>query len=128
MTKGIWRDLSRDWDEVNRRLPEALAREGFGVITKIDLQETFAAKLGVESRRYRIFGACNPKLAHEAIGRDPRVGVLLPCNVVLYERDDGRVVAGAIDPLESIGGAEGFAEMAADVRARLERVLASLDA
>ena len=93
------------------------------------MQETFKAKLGVDFRRYRIFGACNPTLAHKVLQWDPRVGVLLPCNVVLFERDDGKAVVGAVDPMQTLGaGVDGgeLADLARDVGARLERVLASL--
>ncbi len=129
VARGSWKDLSISFDEAVSRLPEALKREGFGVITQIDMQETFKAKLGVDFRRYRIFGACNPTLAHKVLQWDPRVGVLLPCNVVLFERDDGKAVVGAVDPMQTLGaGVDGgeLADLARDVGARLERVLASL--
>lgn len=127
-TRGQWKDLSIGYEEALARLPEALAKEGFGIITQIDLQQTFKAKLGVDSRRYRIFGACNPSFAHTALQKDPRVGVLLPCNVVLYEKDDGKAVVGAVDPMQTLGAGEGtgLAELAREVGARLERVLADL--
>lgn len=108
---------------------EALKAEGFGIITQIDMQETFKAKLGVDFRRYRILGACNPSFAHSALLKDPRVGVLLPCNVVIYEKDDGKAVVGAVDPMQTLGaGGEtgGLAEVAREVGARLDRALATL--
>jgi uncharacterized protein (DUF302 family) len=126
---GHWKDLSISYEDALSRLPEELKKEGFGIITQIDLQETFKAKLGVEFRRYRIFGACNPSFAHEALQKDPRVGVLLPCNVVLYEKDDGKAVLGAIDPMQTLGTMGDRAELAdvaREVGARLDRVLASL--
>lgn len=129
-TRGNWRELSIPYEEAVTRLPEALKNEGFGIITQIDLQETFKAKLGIDYRRYRIFGACNPKFAHAAVERDPRVGVLLPCNVVLYEKEDGRAVVGAVDPMQTLGGtAAGLVdgalqEIAREVGERLDRVLA----
>jgi uncharacterized protein (DUF302 family) len=129
--RGHWKDLSIGYEEALLRLPDALKKEGFGIITQIDIQETFKAKLGVDFRRYRIFGACNPSFAHTALQKDPRVGVLLPCNVVLYERDDGRAVVGAVDPMQTLGatGETGpLTDLARDVGARLERVLASLAA
>lgn len=127
--RGNWKDLSMSYEEASARLPEALKKEGFGIITQIDIQETFKAKLGVDFRRYRIFGACNPSFAHEALKKDPRVGVLLPCNVVLYEKDDGKAVIGAVDPMQTLGadGASGgLGDVAREVGARLERVLAGL--
>lgn len=90
---GHWHDLKNSYDEALARLPDALKQEGFGIITQVDIQEVFKTKLGIDFRRYRIFGACNPSLAHRALQSDPRVGVLLPCNVVLYEKDDGTAVA-----------------------------------
>ncbi len=128
--RGHWRDLSIGYEEALARLPEALKKEGFGIITQIDMQETFKAKLGVDFRRYRIFGACNPTFAHTALQQDPRVGVLLPCNVVLYEKDDGKAVVGAVDPMQTLGagaGSAGLAEVAREVGARLARVLVGLD-
>lgn len=125
---GKWKNLSIGYDEALARLPEALKKEGFGVITQIDVQETFKAKLGVDFRRYRILGACNPSLAHAALQKDPRVGVLLPCNVAIYETDDGKAVVGAVDPFQTVGaaGIPGLDQLAGDVAARLERVLAEL--
>lgn len=128
-TRGNWADLSISYEEALSRLPEALKKEGFGIITQIDIQETFKAKLGVDFRRYRIFGACNPSFAHMALQNDLRVGVLLPCNVVLYEKDDGKAVVGAIDPMQTLGagfGHAGLDDVARDVGERLERVLAGL--
>lgn len=126
---GGWRELSVGFDQALRELPEALKKEGFGIITEIDLQQTFKAKLGVDFRRYRVLGACNPGFALKALQQDERVGVLLPCNVVLYEKDDGTAVVGAIDPMQTIGaraGGEALAELAGEVGARLRRALASL--
>ncbi len=126
---GHWRELSIGFDEAERLLPEALSKEGFGIITEMDLKKTFSAKLGVDFRRYRIFGACNPALAHAALQADLRLGVLLPCNVVLFETDDGRAVIGAVDPMQTLGagaGAPALADLAREVGARLERVLGQL--
>lgn len=127
--RGHWKELSISYEEALLRLPEALEKEGFGIITQIDIQETFKAKLGVDFRRYRIFGACNPAFAHTALQKDPRVGVLLPCNVVLYEKDDGKAVLGAIDPMQTLGASgreSGLHDLARDVGAKLERVLDEL--
>ena len=123
---GTWKNLSIGYDDALARLPEALKKEGFGVITEIDMQATFKAKLGVDSRRYRILGACNPTFAHQAVTKDPQIGVLLPCNVVLYETDEGKAVLGAVDPMQTLGAAglgEALAEIAREVGARLARVL-----
>lgn len=125
--RGTWEPLGIGFDEAVGRLPEALQAEGFGVITQIDLQQTFKAKLGVDFRRYRIFGACNPKFALQALEADPKVGLLLPCNIVLYERDDKVCVLGVIDPVAQLGGSAGeLGRMAGDIQARLGRVAAAL--
>ena len=125
MNTGLWKSLTSPFDDALARLPEALAAEGFGVITRIDMRETMRQKLGVEFRRYQILGACNPRLALAALQADARVGAMLPCNVVLYEDDAGRAVLGAVDPMQSIGadGAPALRDVAAEVRARLARVV-----
>lgn len=126
--KGTWRTLHTGFDDALARLPGALAAEGFGVVTQLDMRETFKAKLGVDFRRYRILGACNPTFALDALTREPQVGLLLPCNVVLYERDDGLAVVGVIDPLQSLGGAaSGFEELAKTVGEKLRRALDRLE-
>ncbi|HEY5377559.1 MAG TPA: DUF302 domain-containing protein [Polyangiaceae bacterium] len=129
LPRGNWRKLAIGYDEALARLPDALKAEGFGIITQIDIQETFKAKLGVDFRRYRIFGACNPNLAHAALQLDLRVGVLLPCNVALYEESGGQAVVGAVDPMQTLAGAAEsaeLAELARNVSTKLERALAQL--
>ncbi|NIR62011.1 MAG: DUF302 domain-containing protein, partial [Gammaproteobacteria bacterium] len=99
-------------------------KEGFGVLTEIDVASTLKQKLGIDKRPYKILGACNPQLAHQALEAEPDIGLLLPCNVIVREHDDGAVSVGFMDPkavltlverpeLETLGG---------EVRARLERV------
>ena len=127
--RGTWRALRVNFDSALARLPEALQAEGFGVITQIDLQQTFKAKLGVDSRRYRILGACNPQFALKAVTTDPRAGLLLPCNVVLFERDDGIAMLGIIDPVQQLNAPDGpLAEIAREIGQRLARVSQKLDA
>lgn len=121
------RSLPTDFDAVVAQLPEALRKEGFGVLTEIDLQKTLHAKLGVEMPRYRIFGACNPPLAHRALGVDVDVGVMLPCNVIVRQGEGTSTVVAAIDPMETIAaGNPELRPIADEVRARLLRVLESL--
>lgn len=125
--RGTWRQLPVDFDTATERLPQALQAEGFGVITQIDLQQTFKAKLGADFRRYRIFGACNPAFALQAVQADPRAGLLLPCNVVLFERDDGKADVGIIDPVQQLNAPSGpLAELAHEIGARLTRVAQNL--
>ncbi|MGO4910568.1 DUF302 domain-containing protein [Pseudorhodobacter sp. W20_MBD10_FR17] len=90
-----------DFDAVDARTRAALAEKGFGILTEIDVKATMKKKLDVEMPAYRILGACNPKMAHEAIGIEPRVGTMLPCNVILREVDGG-VEVSAIDPVASM--------------------------
>jgi uncharacterized protein (DUF302 family) len=115
------------YEDALRRLPDLLEAEGFGVLTEIDVQATLKQKVGAEFRKYRILGACNPQLAHRVLSADLDVGVMLPCNVVVYEGDDQRAVVLAIDPLQAIAAASPAVRPVAEiVRERLGRVLDAL--
>jgi uncharacterized protein (DUF302 family) len=104
---------------------EALARHGFGVLTDIDVQATLKKKLDVNFRPYRILGACNPRMAHQALLSEDKIGTMLPCNVVVQELDDGRVEVSAVDPVASMQAIDNpkLAETAAAVRESLRQVV-----
>ncbi|MDP2118549.1 MAG: DUF302 domain-containing protein [Hoeflea sp.] len=114
-------------DDIDARTREALANHGFGVLTEIDVKATMQKKLDVEMPGYRILGACNPKMAHQAIGIEPRVGAMLPCNVILREVEGG-VEVSAIDPVASMQAIENtdLTAVAGQVRDMLAQVVKSV--
>ena len=124
---GSGRDLNGSYDTVLPRVLGALKNEGFGVITEIDVRRTMKDKLDVDVPAHVILGACNPKLAHAALEAEPDLGLLLPCNVVVYEIDSGTRVA-VVNAKAMLGmvGNEHLAPIADEVQARLNRVLESL--
>ena len=122
-------ELDRDFDAVVASTREALAAEGFGVLTEIDVKATMKAKLGVDRDEYLILGACNPPLAHEALQAEPELGVLLPCNVVVY-RTGGKTRVSAVAAEQMLGmvGNEALMPVATEVGRRLGRVLEAVAA
>jgi uncharacterized protein (DUF302 family) len=123
--------LDLPFDQVVERTKDALKAEGFGVLTEIDLRKTLLEKLGVELEPYLILGACNPSLAHKALRADPEIGLLLPCNVIVYAPKAGRTVVAVVDPAAMLSVADGnatVAEVGQDARARLRRVIEALSA
>ena len=118
--------LSGNIDDIKSRVVEELQKVGFGVLTEIDVAATLKKKLDVDRRPYLILGACNPKLANQAINADPDIGLLLPCNVVLREEQDGSVTVAFMDPAAVLGLVDkpGVEQLAAEVRALLESVQA----
>lgn len=128
MSYHFSRLLDAGMDEAITRTTEALKREGFGVLTEIDVQKTLKAKIGADFRPYRILGACNPGFAHQALLAEDKIGTMLPCNVVVQEHAPGKVEVSAIDPVASMMAIENPAlgGVATEVRSRLERVVAGL--
>jgi uncharacterized protein (DUF302 family) len=120
--------LKTSFAEGVRRATEALKDEGFGIITEIDVTDTLRKKIGAEFRNYRILGACNPKLAYEALQIEDKIGTMLPCNVIVQETPDGSVEIAAIDPVASMMAIDNprLKLAAEEVRTRLQRVVASL--
>ncbi len=125
MSYHISRTLQAPFDDVVARVIDALKEEGFGVLTDIDIKATLKSKIGVDFHDYRILGACNPPLAHQALGLESRIGTMLPCNVVVQANAAGGVEVSAADPvsmMERVGNPQ-LAELAATVKGKLERVL-----
>jgi uncharacterized protein (DUF302 family) len=128
MTYHFSKTLGVDFDEAVRRTVDALKEEGFGVLTDIDVKDTLKKKINADFRRYRILGACNPKLAHEALQAEDKIGTMLPCNVVVQETPDGKVEVSAIDPVASMMAIDNpsLGKTAGMVREKLQRVVARL--
>lgn len=120
--------VDMSYEKALERVTEALAKEGFGVLTEIDVAATLKKKLGKDMPAYKILGACNPQLAHRAIDAEPQIGALLPCNVVVRNDAAGKTLVEVMDPqaVMQLVGRPDIAEIAAEVRKRLERVVAGL--
>lgn len=125
---AISRTLDRSFEETIQHVTEALKTEGFGILTEIDIRETLKEKLDVDFRPYRILGACNPALAHQALQVEPHIGLMLPCNVIVQDAGEGKTEVSAVDPVASMSAVENEAlgDISMQVRARLERVIESL--
>lgn len=128
-TYGFSRTVEAEFDEATERTRGALKNEGFGVLSEIRLDEKLKEKLGIDFRRYVILGACNPTLAYRTLQEDINIGLLLPCNVIVYESaDKNRSVVAAIDPAEmmSVVGNPAIQQVANEVHARLQKVIEQL--
>lgn len=121
---GFTVKVTDSFDDAVTRVTDELQKEGFGVLTEIDVKATLKKKLDLDKRPYKILGACNPVLANQALEAEPDIGLLLPCNVIVREDEDGSVVVGFMDPAAVLTLVEqdGVKELAAEVRSRLERV------
>jgi len=129
-TYGFERHLDHTtFEEALESVTAALKREGFGILTQIDVKDTLKKKLDVDFRRYTILGACNPPLAHKALSTEPQIGLLLPCNVVVQEASDGGVTVSIADPraMFSLVNNPSLTPVVEDADHRLRRVMASLD-
>jgi len=128
MTKyAFGKTVNMSYEKAIEAVTQALAKEGFGVLTEIDVQATLKKKLGIERAPYKILGACNPQFAHRALEAEPQIGALLPCNVVVREAG-GKTIVEFMDPdavLTLVQRPE-IGKIAAEVRSRLERVMAAV--
>ena len=116
------------YEEAINKVTEELKKEGFGVLTEIDVKETLKKKLDVDFRKYKILGACNPSLAYKALSTEENIGVMLPCNVIVQEKTDGKVQVSAINPMvamKSVGN-ENLNQVAEEVSGKLKRVIDNL--
>jgi uncharacterized protein (DUF302 family) len=124
----ISKRVEDSFDNAVSRATEALAAEGFGVLTEIDVKETMKKKLDADFRPYRILGACNPSFAYQALSVEDKIGTMLPCNVIVQELEPGQVEIAAVDPIASMQAVanDQLSPIAEEVRSRLDHVIASI--
>ncbi|MFA5298480.1 MAG: DUF302 domain-containing protein [Lutibacter sp.] len=117
-----------NFDEAIEKVTEELKKEGFGILTEIDVQATLKKKLDVDFRKYQILGACNPPFAYKALQAEIHIGAMLPCNVVVMEKDDGKINVSAVDPESSMMavGNNDLKPVAKEIKKKLERVIKNL--
>lgn len=117
-----------EFDEAVKKVTETLKEQGFGILTEIDAKKVLKEKLGLERKPYKILGACNPNLAHKAIDMEPEIGTLLPCNILIYEKDNGQVIVSAMNPEAALGlvNNPGIGILAKEVRIKLTTALSKL--
>ncbi|MDH5409449.1 MAG: DUF302 domain-containing protein [Gammaproteobacteria bacterium] len=127
---GFSTKFNGSYDDAITRVTEELAKEGFGVLTEIDVKAVMKKKLDLDKRPYKILGACNPVLANQALTAEPDIGLLLPCNVVVREEEDGSISVSFMDPAAVLDLVQqpGIADLAGEVKAKLERVRDALNA
>ncbi len=128
MSYHFSKTINASFDDAVARVTEALKKEGFGILTEIDVKETLKKKLDVDFRRYKILGACNPSYAYKALTLEDKIGTMLPCNVIVQEREGGKVEVSAVDPVASMMAIknEALGQVAEEVRALLKKIVESL--
>ncbi|GGW94075.1 MULTISPECIES: DUF302 domain-containing protein [Salegentibacter] len=119
----------KNFDKAIETVTAALKEEGFGVLTEIDVKETLKKKIDVDFKKYRILGACNPEFAHKALKSEDKIGVFLPCNVIVEENDNGEIEVSAVDPISSMQAAknDSLEEIATEVQQKLKKIINSLN-
>lgn len=119
---------SISFEDAIEKVTDELKKEGFGILTEIDVKETLKKKLDVDFKKYRILGACNPQFAYQALQAEDKIGVFLPCNVIVEENDDGSIEVAAVDPIASMQAVENtsLGEVASEVQRRLKKVIEQL--
>lgn len=129
MSYYFTKTVNEDFDGAIDKVTEELKKEGFGILTEIDVKETFKKKLDKDFRKYRILGACNPNMAFQAIQSESRIGTMLPCNVIVQELDNGKVEVSAVDPVASMQAVknDSLGDIAGQVREKLKKVIDNLD-
>ncbi|NQU80343.1 MAG: DUF302 domain-containing protein [Bacteroidetes bacterium] len=128
MNYYINKTITAEFDKAVELVTESLKKEGFGVLSEIDIQQKLKEKLDIDFRKYRILGACNPPNAYKALQQEDKIGTMLPCNVILQETGENQVEVAAVDPVASMMAVENnqLAGIAGEIKAKLERVIASL--
>ena len=128
MSYHFSKTLNCSFDEAIPMIIEGLKKEGFGILTEIDVKETLKRKLDIEFRSYRILGACNPTFAYQALQEEDKIGTMLPCNVIVQQHTDGNVEVSSVDPIASMQAIENpkLRDVAEQVRAKLKRVVDNL--
>lgn len=125
---GFSKSVNLDYDSAITKVTDALKKEGFGVLTEIDVKDTLKKKLGIEFRKYKILGACNPGFAHQALTLETEIGLFMPCNVIVYENDQGQTIVTALDPVVALSRIqnEKLAPIANEASEKLQRAMGTL--
>jgi len=128
MSYGFSKKVNLSYEQALEKVTSELQKEGFGVLTEIDVKETLKKKLDIDTGKYKILGACNPPLAHQALSAEPEIGLLLPCNVVVFEDESGETTVAAIDAkaMMSVVGRDDIQPIAEQVNAKLKRVIENI--
>ncbi|NGP75513.1 DUF302 domain-containing protein [Balneolaceae bacterium YR4-1] len=128
MSYYVSKTVDYTFEQTIEKATDELKKEGFGILTEIDVKDTLKKKLDVDFKKYRILGACNPEFAHQALQHEDKIGTMLPCNVIVEEHEDGSVEISAVNPMASMQAVENaeLAAVAGEVKSRLEKVIQSI--